>query len=172
MVEAFFGQAFLSIQARIMAEVPAVKWVDQDMGQLEHYETRPAVQFPCVLIDFINAGYKEEGQLVQWGDITVQLRIGFAPFSSANSAAPVSAQEAALQYYDIENDIFKALHGWTPVYGDPQVPIADPLIRVTAATEQREDAHRVRVNHFTTAFEDDGATPTRTTVKAKMNIER
>ena len=167
-VESAFAQAFLSIQARIKDQVPEIAWIDQDLAQLEHYDVRPAVQFPCCLIDFINFTFKEMGDLDQWGEGTIQLRLGFAPFSSANSAAPLVSQEEALQYYELENKVFKALHGWIPEYGG--VPITEPLIRTTAVSELRDDTFRVRVNHYTTAYEDGGAMPVRTTVKAALNI--
>lgn len=167
-MESFFAKAFLSIQSRIKEQVPEIAWIDQDLGQLEHYDVRPSVQFPCVLVDFINFHFKELGDLNQWGEGTIQLRIGFDPFSSANSVAPLDSQEQALTFYEIENKVFKALHGWIPTYQDE--PISEPLIRTTAVTELRDDRCRVRVNHYTTAFEDQGAMPVRTTVKANLNI--
>jgi len=168
MVSAFFSQHYLSLSARILAQVPAIQWVDLDLGQLEHYDTRPPVQFPCVLVDYPDAAYKELGGGVQWGDVTVQLRLGFAPFSSANSAAPVSAQEQALQHYEIEQALYIAVQGWLSEYGGNV--ICEPHNRTRAATEQRTDPYRVRVLLFATAFEDDGAAPVRTSVKATMQI--
>lgn len=168
MLNAFNGQAFLSLIARITEQVPEIKWIDQDFGQLENYTDRPAVQFPCVLIDFPDQHFKELGDGDQWGEVTIQLRIGFAAFSSANSAAPTSAQELALQYYEIENKLFAALNGWVPLYNG--APISEPIIRTRAATEGREDTYRVRVNQYTTAYEDMGAMPVKTTIKALLNI--
>lgn len=168
MLISFFAQAILSLQSQISSSVPSIAWIDQDLGQLEHYDTRPAVQFPCVLIDFVETSYKEVGKLVKWGGTTVQLRIGFAPFSSANSAAPEASKEAALQYYEIEQALTAALHGWSLNYAG--IDISDPLILVRAATEDRNDPYRIRVIQFTTAFEDDSASPVSQRVKANLQI--
>ncbi len=168
MVNAFFSQHYLALKDQILAAVPAIKWVDLYLGQLESYDTRPAVTFPCVLVDYPDADYKELGGLEQWGDLVVQLRLGFAPFSGANSAAPESVQEKALGHYEIENDLFRAIHGWMAEYNG--AAITEPHIRKKAATEARNDPYRVRVLLFTTAYQDDGAAPTRTTVKATMQI--
>ena len=168
MVEAFFSQAYLSIVARIKEEVPDIKWIDLDIGQLEQDTDRPAVQFPCLLVDFLDTTYDELGQLVETGKSTVQLRLGFAPFSATNSATPVNYQEKALFYFELENKVFIALHGWSLVYGENT--ISQPLVRKRAATEQRDDTYRVRVMQFTTDFEDDGAMPTRQRVHADMQI--
>lgn len=169
MVTAFFSQLFLCLQERIKDEVPSIAWIDLDLGQLEQYEVRPAVAFPCVLVDFPDATYRELGGENQWGEPVIQLRIGFAPFSSANSAAPVSAQEEALQHYELENEVFAALQGWAADYNGNV--ICEPLVRTRAATERRDDAYRVRVNHYSTAYQDDGATAATTTVKAAMQID-
>ena len=170
MLNAFNGQAFLSLVARIKEQVPEIKWIDQDFGQLENYADRPAVQFPCVLIDFPDQHFKELGDRDQWGEVTIQFRIGFAAFSSANSAAPLSAQELALQYYEIENKMFVALNGWVPLYNGEA--ICQPIIRIRAVTEGRDDAYRVRVNQYTTGYEDKGAMPVRQTVKAALMIQQ
>jgi len=169
MVNAFFSQAYLALVERIKA-VPGIAWVDQDLDQLENYETRPPVQFPCVLLDFLDTAYDENGQQVQTGHQIIQLRLGFAPYGSANSAVPTIYQEKALEYFELEHALFVALHGWPISYND--AVLTQPLVRKRATTEQRNDPYRVRVIQFTTDFEDDSAKPTMQRVTAKMNIAR
>ena len=149
-----FAQLYLAIQAQIETLLDTegkkvIKWIDQDMGQLETYKERPSVSFPCVLIDFPTAQYSEEGEKVQWAAINISIRLGFAPFTSANSVAPDISKEAALQYYEIENALVACLYGFTA--GD----CVQPMIRVSAATERRDDSYRVREIMFSTATEDD-----------------
>lgn len=47
-----FGDLLLQLQARIQQEVLEIREIAEDKGQLESYDIRPAVSFPCVLIDF------------------------------------------------------------------------------------------------------------------------
>ena len=164
-MESLFAQLFLAIQAHILASVPAIKWIDQDLGQLEAYEVRPAVEFPCVLIDFPAANYSNEGQLVQWADVNISIRLGFAPFASANSVAPDISKEHALEYYEIENDLVKALHGFTAN------DCIQPMMRISAATERREDSYRVRELQFTTGTEDTTAQSAANIVTAGLNVQ-
>lgn len=152
-MKSLFAQLFLAIQEHIKNNVPSIKWIDQDLGQLDFYETRPAIQFPCVLIDFPQAVYSNESQLVQWADVQVNIRLAFAPFTSANSVAPDVSKEKALEYYDLENALYKALAGFTAN------DCVQPLIRVSAATERREDPFRVREIIYTTGTEDETAMP-------------
>jgi hypothetical protein len=158
-----FGQLYLDLSERIKTEVPEIRWIDQDFGQLERFEYRPEVTFPCALIDFIQANYSNLSQLVQVGEVTVNIRLGFSPFSQAYHAAPTDVKEKALEYYSIEQKVFEAVQGWQP---DPPAdwildePYAQPFIRVSSTTEQRDNdaiGLRVRVLTFTTGFEDETA---------------
>lgn len=148
-----FAQLYLAIQAQIETLVgndgkPVIRWIDQDFGQLETYKDRPPVSFPCVLIDFPNTRYSEVSQTVQEVTLNISIRLGFAPFSSANSVAPDISKEAALQYYEVENALVGCLYGFT---ADGNI---QPMIRVSAATERREDAYRIREIMFSSYTED------------------
>lgn len=153
-----FAQLFLAIQQRIATQVPEIKHIDQDLGQLEYYQERPSVAFPCVLIDFATTNYANHGNSVQWAELSITIRLGFAPFTSALSVFPDVSKEAALQYYELEHKLYEALAGFTAN------DCVQPFIRTTAATERRNDPYRIRELIFTTATEDDTATPTTNTV--------
>lgn len=161
-----FAQLYLSIQAQIKIKVPEILWIDQDMGQLELYETRPAVVWPCALIDFPATQYSNEGQLVQWAMVQINIRLGFAPFGSANSEAPQLTKEQALDYYEIENKLVKALHGFTAN------DAVQPLVRQSTATERRDDAYRVREIIFTTATEDTETMLPANTILSGLQIDQ
>ena len=164
MLTSGFAQTFLKLQSHIEKQVPEIRWIDQDLGQLETGDQRPAISFPCVLIDFTQAQYSNLSQLVQWLDFDISFRLGFAPYSSANSAAPDVSKEKALEYYDIEERLYVALAGFTA--GDT----IQPLVRVRAITERREDTYRVREIIFTTAAEDETAKRPINMTEAQLQI--
>lgn len=148
----FFAQLLLKLQAHITAQVPEIKWIDQDLGQLEDYDIRPAVAWPCVLIDFGTTNYDEMPGNVQWGNATITMRLAFPSFSPAQAGAPQSVKEMALQYYELEQLLYKAIQGWDAD------GLIQPATRITMATERREgDTFRVRVLVFNTVFMDDSA---------------
>lgn len=163
-VESYFALLLLKIQDRIKTEVPEIKWVDQDMGQLEVYDIRPPVQFPCLLVDFATTNYDMLHSQVQFANSTVVLRLGFNPFSSANSAAPVKYKKQALEYYELEQKVYKAFQGW---FVDD---LCQPWTRVSSVTEGREDDLRIRTIQFTTTFKDHSATPEYTKAQPGMTI--
>lgn len=165
-MDSLFAQLFLAIQQQIKSKVPEVLWIDQDLGQLEGYDNRPSVSFPCVLIDFPTTQYSGLGEMVQWADVNISVRLAFAPFSSANSVAPDISKEAALFFYEIEDKLYQALQGFT---ADECV---QPMVRISAATERREDTYRVRELIFTTATEDVTAKYPVNIVKADLDLSK
>lgn len=160
-----FAQLFIALQLQIKKAVPEIKWIDQDLGQLEYYETRPAVSWPAVLIDFPATQYREHSQMVQWAELQINIRLAFSPFSSANSAAPDLSKEKALQFYETENRLFAALNGFTAG------GCIQPMVRVSVHSEQRDDPFRVRTMLFTTATEDDTVMEVARVTAAELNLE-
>jgi hypothetical protein len=168
----YFGQLFLDLCDYLKTAVPELKWIDQDFGQLELFEDRPTVSFPCCLIDFPMATFSNVSGNAQIGDITVQLRMGFAPFDKSYHLAPDVVRQKALEYYAIEQKVYEKLQGWEKDY-------TQPFSRINSGTEQRMSASdladktgiRVRVMNFATGFNDDSALPSYTKAPATLEIQ-
>lgn len=144
-----FGHLILELQKRIRTQVPQIREVAEDKGQLEHYDTKPAVSFPCVLIDF-DFNFDDMGDNTQMADGQVVLRLAFPPYSSSSSLMPDLVKEKGLSYTDIEWNLNKALHGWQPAN-------MGYLARRKAQTEMRRDPLRVREIRYEMSFEDYSA---------------
>ena len=142
-----FANIFLSIQQHINDNVAAIKYIDQDLGQLKA-KVRIPVSWPCVLIDFENFRFRNLAENVQTAKGIIVLRLGFAPYSSSAAGTPSAYLEQALSYYDIEWNLHKAMQGWSP--GDD----FGSLIRISAITQDRTDNYRVRELRYKIAFED------------------
>ncbi|MFT3750951.1 MAG: hypothetical protein QM768_21740 [Agriterribacter sp.] len=164
--QAYYSQFYPELIERIAFVVPELRWIDQDYSQLEHYNERPAVQFPCALIDFVNTTFDQLSQLVVTGSSLIQIRLAFAPFSQSSNTAPQMVLQKALNYYNYEEKLFQGLHGWMPKSG-----ICQPLSIVSQATERRDDNIRVRLNTFSTAFDNTGAKKKYTSVPRPELIE-
>lgn len=61
---------FSLILERLTTKVPALRFIEQDIGQLENYEIRPAVSWPCSLIDIDDIIFSDAG------DALIQIRVG------------------------------------------------------------------------------------------------
>lgn len=145
-----FATLFVRLQAHLKTQVPDLRWIDQDFGQLE--QERPPVSYPCALIDFTDWNFENWGENIQSAAGAVVIRLAFDAWSNTNNLTPSLWKDKGLVFYDIEYKIYKALQGWKPDnYGY--------LLRESVATEQREDNLRVRVLRFSCSFEDYGASP-------------
>ncbi len=150
-----FANMLSEIMARIKSQLPDVRYINADLGQLDFYETRPAVSFPCVLIDFENFTFAHQGEACQMAEGTVKVRLAHTPFSNSSSINDTEVREKALSYLDTEYRLNRALHAW-------QGESFGYLMRVAADTEKREDDIRVRELRYTTCFQDNSASPTYT----------
>lgn len=159
-----FANIFLALQQLVQAQVTDIVYIDQDLGQLQPGKntTRPAVQFPCLLIDFDDFNYQDMGNLVQSVEGTVVLKLGFAPYSNSSSSTPGTYVQKAIGYYDIEWALHKALQGWSPGadYGS--------LIRSHTYTLKRTDNIRVREIRYRIAFQDFSTKPVLQNVAATL----
>ncbi len=143
---------------KLIADVPELRYIDQDVGQLENYEIRPAVAWPCCLIDIEEFKYSDQQNfLAQLAEGIISLRIGLVKYTDANNLTPLNIRENALQYYEVEHKVYKALHGYNPTG-------FSKLLRRASGTEKREDDIRVRVLKFAVSFTDDSAKKVKITV--------
>lgn len=112
----------LSIQDKLIQEVSALKYVDEDWGQLDDYGPNAPVQWPCSLIDISAAQYTNLGQdrtavPVQRQEGTVMISISFANLKLTNSSAkaPMGQKQKAFILAGIVEDAHKVLQGFRPV---------------------------------------------------------
>ncbi|MFV0313275.1 MAG: hypothetical protein ACK5KN_16730 [Dysgonomonas sp.] len=147
----FFARYYLDICERIRTEVPEIEWIEQDFGQDVFDKWRPNVAFPAVLIDFPAASYDAEAATSQFGEVTMSVRLLVAPFTQSYEEAPIEVKEDALQYFEIEQKLINALHGW-----QPEDEYCQPLVRSSIQSNNRNDIGlRIRNLAFTTAYEED-----------------
>ncbi|MBN8834584.1 MAG: hypothetical protein ABS68_00175 [Niastella sp. SCN 39-18] len=153
-----FANLYESILQRIKALVPEVRYINQDMGQLENYELRPAVSWPCLLIDVDDFKYSQvQGNTTQMAEGIVTLRLGLVQYTQSDNLVPDNIRPNALAYYEVEEKITQALHGWAPTGWSR-------LMREKSGTEKRDDDIRVRVLQLSCAC-------TYTVEKIKTKVE-
>ena len=59
MIESPQANLFQSLIEKLKT-IDGLRYIDQDIGQLEHYEMRPAVSWPCCLIDIAEFNYSDQ----------------------------------------------------------------------------------------------------------------
>lgn len=152
-----FGNMYLKLRNRIAEKAPSIRYTDQDLGQLDFFDTRPPVSFPCVLIDIDDMVFDESGELTQTGEGSIVVRVGFDCWSPSNGLVNEDVARLSLEYYEGEQEVYLALQGWADDnFGK--------LTRQSVVTEKRNDNYRVRKMRFKVGMEDESAKPKRITV--------
>lgn len=139
---------FIALCDLLEAQVPEVRWIDADEGQINSQNNRPPVAFPCVLIDMTYP--QTEALNVQSEKIRVQfsLRIVFEGYGQTSSVAPEEVRERALERLDILEKIHRTLQWWSY---ERQI---NPLRRQRVITERRQDGLKVYNMIYESAFID------------------
>ncbi len=143
-----FATIFEAMMARIQSQVPEIKYIDQDLGQLEGNSLREAVAFPCLLFDFKNWTADDLGSDVQMLQGNVIAKLGFAQFNDTSNINDPLWRTHGLSYWDLEWKVNKALHGWSP--GND----FGTLSRRTMDSENRPRGIRVKPLVYALEFED------------------
>ena len=139
---------FIALCDLLEAQVPEVRWIDADEGQINSQSNRPPVAFPCVLIDMT---YPQTEALNQGSEkIRVQfnLRVAFEGYGQTSSAAPEHVREKALERLDVLEKIHKTVQWWSC---DRQI---NPMRRQRVTTERRQDGLKVYTMTYESAFID------------------
>jgi hypothetical protein len=105
------------IITRLKAEVPALKWIDMNIGQLDTIE-RPALMWPCALISIKIPRAKSLTDTLQDCTAQITITLGFDRPERTSANAPNEQRNAGLAAYDTIADVYAALQGWGTPYFD------------------------------------------------------
>ena len=138
-------EIYTAIMARLKEEVSELKWIDIDEGQLEYYTERPAVAFPCVLIDVSITQCEDLYERAQLCRATVGVRIAqHIPTGRTNSVAAEPVRTTALERYQLVEKVLESLQSWGTAF--------NPLSRTSQKKENRKDGLFVVRIDFQTQF--------------------
>lgn len=151
-----------------LSEVNDLRWIDLEAGQLEIPEESYPVQFPCALIDFVDAGFENEQRGNQQGLISLVVRVGIDVYEDFHMIDAQSASDAgtAVKRLNLITQIHKALHGRETDY-------STPLSRLSIQGERRDDGIKVfAITYGTAAKDDSGAKVYNRYTEATLQVNR
>ncbi len=104
---------YTAIIARLKEQVPALKWTDMNIGQLETIE-RPSVMFPCALVTIKIPKASDESHTGKTQNCVGQINItlGFDVPERTSGNAPEANRLQGLAAYDVIADVYAALQGF------------------------------------------------------------
>lgn len=142
-------QMVQNIQDRLVQKVSALKYVDQDWGQMDFGSEHP-VKYPCALIDVQSADYTNDGNFIQRGVVTVVIRL----FSNSSQKAPDNQKENAIRIWQLIEDVNKAVHGQKFLQEGYGMPMRTQMRRT-----KREDGCYLAELYYTIGFTDTTCVP-------------
>jgi uncharacterized repeat protein (TIGR01451 family) len=131
---------YAAIRDKIKQDLPAVKWIDLDSGQLDNPEQSYPFPFPAIFIDFPAIDWQDAGERMQDGQVQVSFRIAFRIYDETHGSAPDDS-------YDTFTKAMDALHLMTSIHaklqGFSDGATFNRLSRITTTTDRREDGLKV-----------------------------
>ena len=106
-------EIFIALCDLLEKEVPEIRWIDEDSGQLNTQMERPAVDFPCCLIDIQYPDCKDMSETEQLINATITLKLAFQPSGDTNNKVPEDVRSKALQRFSIIEKVQSCMQGWT-----------------------------------------------------------
>ena len=101
---------FIAIQNKLIADVPELKFIDFDLGQLEQ-QPLPSLSYPALLISFGDSPFSDLARLNQQAEVMINVRIAFREFERTHNIAQDQYRAIGLAHLDIVEKVKWALHG-------------------------------------------------------------
>ncbi|GGH02830.1 hypothetical protein [Pedobacter zeae] len=134
----------------IYDQLKKIEWFDLDKDQLENYDVRPAVAFPCALIKIDIPGATDMGNKVQQCMYRIRIRLGFDYTGDTSAINNIEAIMAGMEYAYITQAVYQTLQG-TILAG------MGKLSRRSQVDEERGDGFKVMNLEFTMGAVDQSA---------------
>jgi hypothetical protein len=141
------GHTHKEIETFLLQEVDALKGFDKDKGQFENISNH-VMPLPAVLMSFGRTPYEDLQNNIQKGQVTLRFRIGYENYADSFSGS--INQDKALEFFEFNESIFKALQGLSTTY----------IKNLTRIADEDDDDHKnviVTIMEFTGTLIDDSA---------------
>jgi hypothetical protein len=134
--------------ARLEAEAPSLRLITWDDGQLNMYNERPPLVYPCCLIDIQYPVCQDLDGTNQLVTVNILLKLAFQPMGESTAKTPAKVRVRALEIFDRVEEVHEALQGNT--LGDTVSEIS----RRRAVKSVRKDGTIVFTLTYDTTFEE------------------
>lgn len=87
------------------------KWIDNDFGQLEFYELKPAVAFPCALISVEIEKTVDQGEDIQLCYARAGIRMAWDYTGRTSANTPAVIRQQSNEHYKLINAVYRTFQG-------------------------------------------------------------
>ena len=156
---------FLDIQNHLTSEVPSLRYIDKNWGQLN--EPQPPVQFPCALLDIDSVDYSQLTDRDRVATASVSVVIASQTIIRTSAKAP--SKEEAYAVMDTLEAVMQALEGY-------RVPHTTQALNCTQLQRSYVDKnYSVYILSFSTAWidqikEEDETSPVSPSISVRIAV--
>ncbi|QHN64862.1 hypothetical protein DBX24_02615 [Bergeyella cardium] len=133
------NEILMSIKDKLN-EVSALKYIDENWGQLDLYGNDIPVQWPCALVTLLGGQFSDIGKDYraapenrQEAILSFEITIAQLKLTNSSNRAPISQQQKAFEVWNIVQEVHQKLHGWRPS------KTTGKLIRSELSSTRRDD---------------------------------
>jgi hypothetical protein len=144
---------FTELITKLKTAVPALRYLNWDIGQLDGYYLKPSVTLPCALLSFPQIATEPIGNNALMADVILNIKLCTERLSHTSNLAPMAVQAKGLEIWELQKAITKALHGKDGIS-------YNTIQQIAIQQEQREDGLQVLNIQLGFIVEDYTASPT------------
>lgn len=129
-----------NIEEQLTQNVPELKYIDENWGQLDEYAQYPPVKWPCAIIDMPSIQFSNIGidcsrtpQHRQQGEANISISIANLKLGNTSANAPNTQKQQARSIWDIIEKVHACMQGFRPNNN------TGALIRTNMQRTQRDD---------------------------------
>ena len=126
-------------------KVSGLRYCGEDWGQLNFEQ--PPVDFPCALVDIMDAGYTSQSKGVQTAEITISVTVADIRYNGITANLPARQAEQEFSIFTLIENVNRQIHGHGGVS-------YNRLSRASMKKILREDSIREFLITYKTSYTD------------------
>jgi hypothetical protein len=144
---------YSEIITKLKTTIPALRYLNWDIGQLDGYYLKPPVSYPCALISFPQIATEPIGNNALMADVVMNIKLCTEKLSQTSNLVPATVMAKGNEIWVLQKAITKALHGTDGIS-------YNTIQQIAIQHEQREDGLQVLNIQLGFIVEDFSAVPT------------
>ena len=141
-------EIYIALCEHLTKQVPELKFIDWDSGQLNIVAERPPIDYPACLIDINYTSCRDLTDREQLIAANIVLKLIFRPNGDTSNITPKNIKQKALECFDVIENVQDALQG-CELGG-----LVSAISRATAIKSIRRDRLQVYTITYNTTWQE------------------
>ena len=144
-MNALYSKLLIALQVYFFDNFTEIKYTELNQNQLVDYEIRPAVLFPCILIQ-VESVFEQRQFNTQVERLNINFTLATDFTAHTSDITPQEYRMAALEIFELQEKLYNLLQNWD-AYG----LLSEPLKRHSNSAINYRDGFKTTTVSFTAA---------------------